>query len=102
MAHSEKGLYKEEEMTILYKITHQASQAVTRLQEVVQTEQRKVNSMVESMTEGVIMTDQDYRLLVVNPAAKRILGLTAKTILLFLTLLTFWGKFDIRGSWKKA
>lgn len=103
VAHSEKGLYKEEEMTILYKITHQASQAVTRLQEVVQTEQRKVNSMVESMTEGVIMTDQDYRLLVVNPAAKRILGLTAKNdITIFDIIDVLGGKFDIRGKLEES
>lgn len=103
VAHTEKGLYKEEEMTILYKITHQASQAVTRLQEVVQTEQRKVNSMVESMTEGVIMTDQDYRLLVVNPAAKRILGLTAKNdITIFDIIDVLGGKFDIRGKLEES
>lgn len=103
VADSETGLYKEEEMTILYKITAQASQAVTRLQEVVEREQRKVNSMVESMTEGVIMTDQDYRILVVNPAAKRTLGLVEKNeITVFDIIDALDGKFDIRGKLEES
>ena len=73
IAHTKAGLYKEEEMTILYKIVQQASQAVTRLQEVVEIEERKLNAMVESMTEGVVMTDKDYRVVVVNPAVKKII-----------------------------
>lgn len=97
------GLYKEEEMTILYKITRQASNAVTKLQEVVQTEQYKLNSMVESMTEGVVMTDKDYRVAVANPAVKRILGLEGKkevTIFDFIDHLE--SKFDIRGKLEES
>ena len=93
------GLYKEEEMTILYKITQQASQAVTKLQEVVAIEQGKFNAMVSSMAEGVVMTDPDYRILVVNPAAKKAVGLENKkelTIFDFIDKLS--GKFDVRGK----
>lgn len=93
----EPGLYKEEEMTILYKITNQASDAVTRLQEVVKTEQSKFNAMVESMTEGVVMTDNDYRIMVVNPAARKAVGLDNKpelTIFDFIDKLQ--GKFGFR------
>lgn len=103
VAHTVSGLYKEEEMTILYKITSQASQAVTKLQEVVGIEQRKLNAMVESMTEGVVMTDKDYRVLVANPAAKRAVGLTAvvePSIFDFIDHLE--GKFDIRGRLEES
>ncbi|MCX6721263.1 MAG: ATP-binding protein [Candidatus Staskawiczbacteria bacterium] len=98
IADVESGLYKEEEMTILYKITQQASQAVTRLQEVVEIEQKKLNAMMESMSEGVVMTDLDYRILVVNPAAKQAVGLDGKkeiTVFDFVDKLS--GKFDFRG-----
>lgn len=71
----EKDQYKEEQMTILYKLTSRASQSVSRLQEIISVEQGKLNSMVESMGEGLVMMDRDYRILVVNPAAKRFLGL---------------------------
>ncbi len=74
IAHTKAGLYKEQEMEILYKIVNQASQAVTKLEEVVKTEQGKIAAMLESMIEGVVMTDRDYHVVAVNPAAKEILG----------------------------
>lgn len=103
VAHTAAGLYKEEEMTILYKITSQASQAVTKLHEVVETEQKKLNAMVESMSEGVIMTDKEYRIMVVNPAAKRDLGLLGKQdITIFDLIDNLEGKFDIRGKLEES
>lgn len=97
------GLYQEEEMTILYKITQQASQAVTKLQEVIAVEQRKLNAMVESMTEGIVMTDKDYKVMVVNPAAKQVIGFKGKeelTIFDFINSLK--ENFDIRGKLEES
>lgn len=103
VAHTEAGLYKEDEMTILYKITNQASKAVTRLQEVVSTEQKKLNSMVKSMADGVVMTDLDYRILVINPAAKKAIGLEEKEDLsIFDFIDNLGGKFDIRGRLEES
>jgi len=103
VAHTKSGLYKEEEMTILYKIISQASNAVTRLQEVVETEQRKLNAMVESMSEGVIMTDKDYRIMVVNPAAKKYLKLSEKKeISIFEIIDAFGDIFAVRGKLEKS
>ncbi len=103
VAHTIAGLYKEEETTILYKITQQASQAVTRLQEVISIEQRKLNAMVGSMTEGVVMTDRDYRIVVVNPATRSILGLDATSDLTIFDFIDkLGGKFDIRGKLEES
>lgn len=103
VAHTKPGLYKEDEMTILYKITKQASDAVSRLEEVVKTEQRKLNAMVESMSEGVVMTDKDYRLLVVNPSARETIGLAdKKEITIFDFIDNLDGKFDIRGKLEES
>ena len=103
VAHTKPGLYKEEEMTILYKITKQASNAVSKLEEVVKTEQRKLNAMVESMSEGVVMTDKDYRILVVNPSAKETVGLdNKKEITIFDFIDNLDGKFDIRGKLEES
>ena len=74
VAHTKAGLYKEEEMAILYKIVNQASQAVTSLEEVVKTEQDKISAMLESMVEGVVMTDRDYHIVAMNPSARAIIG----------------------------
>lgn len=103
VADTKIGLYREEEMTILYKITQMASKAVSRLQDVVRTEEHKLNAMVESITEGVVMTDSDFRIAVSNPAALRAVGLEAKnspTIFDFMNNLK--GKFDIKEKLEES
>lgn len=103
VADTKAGLYKEEEMTILYKIIQQASNAVTRLQSVVKTEQAKVNAMVESMEDGVVMTDADFRILVINPAAKRVIGLEHRhDVTIFDFIDNLGGKVDIRGRLEES
>ncbi len=103
VADTKEGLYKEEEMTILYKLIQQASKAVTSLQGVVKTEQAKVNAMVESMEDGVVMTDADYRILVINPAAKRIIGKEKKEeVTIFDFIDNLGGKMDIRGRLEES
>ncbi len=103
VADTKTGLYKEEEMTILYKIIQQASKAVTSLQSVVKTEQAKVNAMVESMADGVVMTDVDYRIMVVNPSARMVIGLpNKKDITIFDFIDNLGGKFDIRGRLEES
>ncbi len=107
IAHTERGLYKEADMTILYKITNQASQAVSRLQEVVRIEKGKLNAMVLSMGDGVLMVDTEYRVIVANPAIKRIIGFDPKKaeggeISIFDFVDALGGKFDIHGKLKEA
>lgn len=104
IAHSKEGLYQETEMTILYKIVKQASQAVTQLQQVVETERSKLSAMVESMAEGVIMTDKDYRIVVANPAARVAAGIDVKKAKLdiFDFIDNLDKTFDIRGKLEKS
>lgn len=104
VAHAEAGHFAEEEMTLLYKITKHASLAVTRLHDVVETEQRKLSAMIASMTEGIVTTDADYRIVAVNPAAKRAVGIDAdKTdVTLFDFLDRLDGEFDIRGRLEES
>lgn len=98
IAHTKAGLYKEEDMNILYKITNQASRAVSRLEEVVNTEQAKLNAMVESMSDGIFMTDQDYKILVANTAVKKIVGVSYhQEINIFDFVDRLGGKIDIKG-----
>lgn len=103
VADAKDGLYKEGEMTLLYKIVKQASDAVTRLEDVVKTEQRKLNSMVESMTEGVFMTDKEFRVVVANPAARKALRLSPDgEINMLLIAEALQGVLDIRYALEES
>lgn len=99
VAHTKEGLYKEEEISILYKIVNQASRAVSKLEDVVRTEQSKVAAMFEGMVEGVIMTDRDYRVVAANSSAKATIGYTQEnmpTIFDFTSALK--ETFDIKAK----
>jgi len=97
IASDKPGLYREEEMTILYKITAQASNAISKLQHVLKTEKGKIESMVYSMSDGVIMTDKDTKVLVINPKAKKMLGLEGdKDTTIYQIVDALAGKLDLR------
>jgi len=99
IADTRKNFYSQEETVTLNNIVEQATKAVTRLQMVVESENSKLNAMVSSMADGVVMTDKDYRVAVVNPSAKKALGLEEKNN---LSLLDFTeglgGKIDLKDK----
>lgn len=76
VASVQAGLYKEEEMTALYRITGHASEAVAKLENLLESEKGKITALLYSLSDGVIMTDRNNLLYVINPAAKRMLGLS--------------------------
>jgi signal transduction histidine kinase len=103
VAHTIAGLYKEKEVEILYKIVNQASQAMTKLEDVIRTEQGKAAAMLESMIEGVIMTDPEYRIVAANPAAREIIGYKKNiTPTIFDFIDAFQGTLDIQGKLEVA
>ncbi len=103
VASVKEGLYKEDEMTLLYKITEQASNAVTKLQEVVEAEQRKMNAMVSSISEGIVMVNREYGIVVVNPAAKTVIGVEqGEEVDIFDFIQKLGNSFDIRGKLEES
>ncbi|MBI4363268.1 MAG: GAF domain-containing protein [Candidatus Doudnabacteria bacterium] len=96
VASTKDGLYKEEEMSILYTIMNQASSAVSKLENILNQEKGKLNSMVASMADGVFMVDTRNRLLVINPAAIEMLGISKPQPTIFDVLDALASKFDLR------
>jgi PAS domain S-box-containing protein len=96
VASTEDGLYKEDEITILYTIMTQASTAVSKLENILSQEKGKLNAMVESMADGVFMVDIRNRLLVINPAATEMLGIRKSQPNMFDVLDALSSKIDIR------
>lgn len=99
---TKKGLYKEEEMTILYKITSQASEAVSKLEKVLETEKGKLNAMVASMADGVLMTDENQQVVVANPQVKFLLKLNQDEINIFDVVKSLSERFDFCAKLKES
>ena len=70
------NLYKEDEMTILYQITNQASEALSKLGDVIKNEEEKLASTIGSLADGVFMVDTKNEVQVINNAAKKFLNIT--------------------------
>ncbi len=70
-----KNAFSEEDTKLLYTIANQASNAIERLQTIITAEKSKMESMVESMAEGVVMVDEHGGVMVINPRARQMLGL---------------------------
>lgn len=75
VASSRPDIYTEEETAILYTITAQASSAVNKLNEVLEREKGKLNALVATLDDGIIMVDTHWDLLVINAKARSLLGL---------------------------
>lgn len=88
--------YKEDERNILEKIIKKIGLAITQLQQAIEFETIKLNAMVSSMTDGVLMTDMESKILVVNPALKKAMDWQNKTDFSVLDFSNaFAGKIDI-------
>lgn len=65
--------FGQDDIRLMYTIANQASTAIEKLQTVIKAEKSKMESMVESMTEGVIMIDERGEAVVLNPRARQML-----------------------------
>lgn len=99
VASKKSGLYRGPEMEVLNKILAQANRAVSNLERVLATEEEKLNSMVASMADGVLMLDANMALVVINPAAARLLGLPGEKKLTILDVAnSLADKIDLRAK----
>ncbi|HJZ85937.1 MAG TPA: response regulator [Polyangia bacterium] len=67
--------FSPDDEKLLYVLANQTSEAVRRLETRILEERRKMALMVESMADGVIMTDESGEVCLCNPAARRMLDI---------------------------
>ncbi|HEY3359786.1 MAG TPA: response regulator [Polyangia bacterium] len=67
--------FSADDEKLLYLLANHTSDAVRQLAQRIDEERRKMALMVESMADGVVMTDQANEVFLVNPAARRLLGI---------------------------
>ncbi|HSX19191.1 MAG TPA: ATP-binding protein [Candidatus Saccharimonadales bacterium] len=101
VASYQDGLYKGEEVVTLQRIAKQASDAVSRLHEVLENEKGKLLQAVESLSDGVMMVDTRYQLILANKQLRRFLGLFDQPKI-FDVVNALSGKFDLRTKMEEA
>ncbi len=63
-----KGLYADQETAILYTIINQVTAQASKLAQVLENEERRLSGMITSLTDGILMIDSDFNLIISNPA----------------------------------
>lgn len=94
----QRNLYKEDEVTILYQIVAQASNALSKLQYLLETEKGKLTSMIGSLADGVFMVDTNKNLLIINEAAKSFLNIYSQNPTFTDILSSVGTQYDLLGK----
>ena len=103
VASRESGQYGEDQASILYTITNQASTAVSKLQALLESEKGKLSGILYALTDGVFTVDLQHRLILYNPAVKTILEIVnEKTLTSFDIVDALAGKVDLRTKIDQA
>ncbi len=103
VASRQAGLYHGPEMDLLTKILSQANRAVNNLESVIASEEHRLNALVHSLIDGIIMLDKDLNLLVINPAAAEFLSLPkAAELTIFDIAKSLADRVDLRSKIDEA
>src|SRR3990167_1388509 len=89
-------LYDHANTEFLFTIAKNAASAVSKLQEVLENEKNKLLQAVDSLSEGVIMVDTKYKLVLVNRKLKQLLALMDSPAL-FDIVNALSGNLDLRS-----
>lgn len=103
VASHEGGQYGDAQASILYSITNQAATAVSKLQAVLESEKGKLVSVINSMTDGVLMADMHNQVLVSNPAVRSLLEIAGdQQTTMYDVVDALAGKVDMRTKIEQA
>jgi len=96
-----ENLYSEENTSVLFRIAKHASVAATKLSELLENEKSRLLQAVQSLSDGVLMVDTDYHLVLVNRKLNQLLG-TVSTPRLFDIVNALSGNLDLRSLMEEA
>ncbi|MBI5478007.1 MAG: response regulator [Deltaproteobacteria bacterium] len=102
LASGEVDAFPADDQKLLYILANQTSDAVRRLAQRIEEERRKMALMVESMADGVVMTDESNEVYLINPSARRLLGIeaTVEVTTRFLKERLGFYPFDLVRGWE--
>lgn len=96
-----EDLYDDANTAVLYRIASQASETLSKFQEVLESEKGKLEQAVESLSDGVLMVDVHYQLVLANRNLRKLLRLGEK-VKIFDVVNALAGTFDLRTKMEEA
>jgi CheY-like chemotaxis protein len=102
LASRQADAFSADDQKLLYILANQTSDAVRRLAQRIEEERRKMALMVESMADGVVMTDENNEVYLINPSARRLLGIepSVEVTTKFLKERLGFYPFDLVRGWE--
>ncbi|HVA96357.1 MAG TPA: ATP-binding protein [Candidatus Acidoferrales bacterium] len=94
--------FTEAEMTTLYKIAAQTSEALSRLENILTVEKGKLMAMIGSLADGLFMVDVNGQLTIINNAAKEFLGIPVDKPSTIDLLSALPNTYDFSGKIQRA
>lgn len=95
------NLYNDENSEVLYKIARQASDAVSKLKEVLENEKGRLTQAVQSLADGLMMVDTNYRLLFANRRLCQLLSVVENPRI-FDIINALSGQLDLRSKMEET
>jgi signal transduction histidine kinase len=92
------NLYREESVTTLYQIVENATNAFTKLRQLLETEENKLTSMIKSLADGVFMVNDKNELLIINETARKYLKLDKPNPTFADLMSVFSGQYNLSGK----
>ncbi len=76
---SEESLFTQKDITLANTILGAGAGSILRLSYIIQSEEMRIRSLVDGLSNGVIVFNKEKRATMINPAARKITGLSAET-----------------------
>ncbi len=100
---SKRNTFKLSHYEVLFATVTQASRSLSRLKNILENEREKLVSIINSMTDGVVMVNNSLELQVSNPALKQLLEIKGQNDVSIYDLVdSLGGKLDIRSKLEQA
>ncbi len=74
---SKDSLFSKEDITLVNTILGASAGAILRLSYIFESEEMRIRSLVKGLSDGILMFDENKMVTMINPAAKKITGLSS-------------------------
>jgi len=102
MSSKKPHIYREEEMTFLYKISGLISHTLSYIQEIPIRENGKLISLITSLEDGVFMVDVNSQITAINKTAKDFLNIQKDNPTITQALTSLPNSYNFSGKIKEA